>query len=269
MASQNLPPIQEKYRKLLTALGKYRHAAVAFSGGVDSTLLFHAAREAIGTKNVIAVRAVSELVSRSDFRFGEQMLDEMNVASRNRMDIYHNIFDVTEFISNTASRCYHCKSHMYSSFLYHLREKGEFVLLDGTNSDDLLQLRPGQQAIAELSIPTPLADAALSKGEIRTLARSFGLSNYDKISNSCLATRIVSGMVIAKEKLAWIEDCEDYLMECGFLGCRVRINEENVTVEVEKRDFNRLQESAVRYEIVKFFLKRGCRDTAIFFDIRS
>lgn len=230
---------------------------MAFSGGVDSTLLLHAAREVLGKENVFALRAVSELVSLAEQNSAENVLSAMGVAADERIELVLHPLIWPEFIANTADRCYFCKKRMYKSFLIEMDKVGCTALLDGTNVDDLKDSRPGLRAIHELSVKTPLLDAGLNKKDIRILARRFQLLNHDKPSNSCLATRISQGTVVTEEGLRLVERCEDFLLRRKFIGCRVRPREKDVVLEVSGKDMERLAMGAVRVEIIHFLQSAG------------
>ncbi len=248
---------QEKYTALTDVLKSYERVAVAFSGGVDSTLLLHAARSVLGQKNVFALRGLSELVSQAERNSAENVLTDMGVTTQERIELALHPLIWPEFIVNTAERCYFCKKRMYKTFLVEMEKVGCTALLDGTNVDDLKDQRPGLRAIHELSVKTPLLDAGLNKEEIRTLARQFELLSHDKPSNSCLATRFPQGTVVSEEGLCLVEKCEDFLHSRDFTGCRVRPSENDVILEVNGKDMERLAISSVRVEIIHFLQSAG------------
>ncbi len=245
---------KKKYEALTATLKGYGRVAVAFSGGVDSSLLLYAARQALGHDNVFALHGVSELVSRTERNYAVTILDELGVDREMRVDVELNPLNWPEFVINTAFRCYFCKKRMYQRFLTESVTRECTALLDGSNADDLKKSRPGFRAIRELGVETPLLDAELNKEDIRSLACEFQLSNHDKVSNSCLATRFSEGMILEKEGLALVEKCEDFLLSHEFSGCRVQPTpEKNVVLHVTAGDMERLTTSAERNDIVGFF----------------
>ena len=131
------------------------------------------------------------------------------------------------------------------------------VLMDGTNLDDLSDFRPGLKALDELKIKTPLADAGLTKKEIRQLSRDLGLPNWDKYSSSCLATRIATDQHINLKKLDLIRRCENFLQDFGFMGCRVRISNHSAIIELLEEDIERFVEKAARQPVLKKFNDSG------------
>jgi len=146
---------------------------------------------------------------------------------------------------------------MYQTFQRELENSDCAFLLDGSNVDDLKSRRPGFRAIHELGVKTPLLDAGLNKDEIRSLAESCQLSNHDKPSNSCLATRIAEGTVLEKKHFLLVEECEEFLLKRNFFGCRVRPNVKDVVIEVTGADSEQVTKSSVRIEIIHFFQSMG------------
>lgn len=248
---------QRKYRDLLLLLQEYEHVAVAFSGGVDSSLLLYAACEALSKRNVIVVHGLSELVSEREADAAANLLNEYTLSSKQILKIALHPLMWQEFIANSDERCYFCKKRMYQTFKRVLEERDCPFLLDGSNVDDLKSHRPGFRAIHELDVKTPLLDIGLNKDDIRSLAKKFNLSNYDKRSNSCLATRIAKGRKIKKESLDLVEKCEDFLLRRDFSGCRVKPNADDVILELTGDDAVRLASSSARVEIIHFFETMG------------
>jgi len=224
---------------------------------VDSTLLLHAAIEAMGQEKVTVFHGISELVSDREKQSAATILDELQIEQNKRQEIELHPLIWSEFVANTQDRCYFCKKRMYQSFLRTIEKLGCQVLFDGSNVDDLKTGRPGFRAIHELGVQTPLLDAGLNKVNVRLLAREFNLSNHDKASNSCLATRLPEGRGIDKEGLTLVEKCEDFLLKRGFIGCRVRPEGKSIVLELTGKDGERLLTSSVRIDIIPFFQSIG------------
>ncbi len=256
---------EEKYNNLLLALKKNSRVAVAFSGGVDSTLLYYAARNALGNENVLLLHAVSELISAQEQKSAAATLLEYNPSADNQIKISLHPLNWPEFVANTSDRCYFCKKRMYSIFLQEAELKQCTVLLDGSNVDDLKSKRPGFRAIHELGVKTPMLDVGLSKVEIRFIAEKFGLSNHAKPSNSCLATRIPEGIVISREKLELVEKCELFLQGKGFAACRVRIEGQNAVVQLSQADSISLLKEDIRVNLLLFM--QGLGITRVLLDV--
>ena len=219
--------------------------------------MLYAAREAVGEKKVFVLRGVSELVSQAERDSAGNVLDNLGVAEDVRLEVILQPLLWPEFVANTADRCYFCKKRMYGAFLAQAEKVGCMVLLDGTNVDDMQDIRPGLQAIHELSVKTPLLDAGLNKEEIRALACQFQVLNHDKESNSCLATRFSQETAISAEGLKLVEKCEDFLLSRDFSGCRVRPRDTEVILEIVEKDMGRLMASPVRSEIIHFLQSAG------------
>ena len=224
---------------------------------MDSTLLLYAALTALGRDHVVVLRGLSELVSEREKNSANTILDELQFDQERRLEVEIHPLIWPEFVANTPDRCYFCKKRMYQSFQRTLEMMDCTVLLDGSNVDDLKSRRPGFRAIHELGVKTPLLDAGLNKEEIRAIANRYHLSNHDKPSNSCLATRLPEGTAIERERLSLVEKCEDFLLSRDFTGCRVKPDIKDVVLELTGKDAKRLVTSSVRIEIIHFFQSMG------------
>jgi pyridinium-3,5-biscarboxylic acid mononucleotide sulfurtransferase len=227
--------LTEKRARLGELLRGYGRAAVAFSGGVDSSYLCQAAREELGD-GAVAITIVSPMLSRSELG------DARAVAAL--VGIRHVLVDAGELeeevAANPADRCYHCKKREFSRIARAAREMGIGIVLDGTNVDDEGDYRPGMRAIAELGVASPLREAGLAKEEIRELSRAAGLPTWDKPAFACLASRIPYGERIDAAKLARIERAEDYLRSLGLRQFRVRSHGEIARIEVDPDERRKL-----------------------------
>ena len=244
---------ESKYAKLSQSLRRYEKIAIAFSGGVDSTLMFYAALKTLGPDRVVALYALSSLNS-AESAAGSRLVFARNFpkeAVLNEVEVAPLLWP--EFVRNDKDRCYFCKRRMYIALQGVMTALGCSVLADGTNGDDRLAGRPGLRAVEELQIMTPLADVGLTKVEVRTLAERRGLSNHDLPSNSCLATRIGTNMPITERVLQIIALAEKYLHDRGYLGCRVRILHDSVIVEVQEKDIAAFMEQANRTAVQAYF----------------
>jgi uncharacterized protein len=253
--------LARKYRELQMILSGHRRVAIAFSGGVDSSFLLHAACATLGPGAVHAFHASSELLPDSETARVERAVTEQGC-------FYHPIeiapLDWPEFVANGSDRCYLCKKKIYQTFLADSCFTQGTVLCDGTNRDDLGQDRPGLRAVAELQVQTPLADLGLTKKEIRLLSREFGLTTWDAHASSCLATRIAPHEPITREKIFLVSRCEALLHEIGFKGVRVRLCQEQATIAVLQEDLPEIQKKHVFTMIKDRFLSMGL--PAVFID---
>ena len=262
---------EEKEKKLAVLLGKCMPLAVAFSGGVDSTYLLHEAVKA-GKEKVTALIMKTPSVP-------ERELDEAVTFCKSR-DISFFVlpadpFSAAGFRENGRDRCYICKHFLFSALLEKAKEEGIPFVADGTNADDRKEFRPGLRALKELDIRSPLAEAGLTKKEIRELSEKEGLPTWNKPSFSCLATRFPYGEELTVEKLRRTEAAENLLAELGFTQRRVRVHGNLARIEVlpaeiplllERRDMisARLEELGFLYTTVDLKgFRSGSMDTAV------
>lgn len=261
---------EEKEKKLAVLLEKYMPLAVAFSGGVDSTYLLHEAVKA-GKEKVTALIMKTPSVP-------ERELDEAVTFCKSRGISFFVLpadpFSAEGFRENGRDRCYICKHFLFSALLEKAKEEGIPFVADGTNADDRKEFRPGLRALKELDIRSPLAEAGLTKKEIRELSEKEGLPTWNKPSFSCLATRFPYGEELTVEKLRRTEAAENLLADLGFTQRRVRVHGNLARIEVlpaeiplllERRDMisARLEELGFLYITVDLKgFRSGSMDTA-------
>jgi len=248
--------LKDKEARLQALLHSYGKVAVAYSGGVDSSLLLRMACDNLGTEQVIALHGVSCLTPGAD-----QKKAAKAVSGSNGMGCVYRAIKLTplgwpEFVTNTEQRCYFCKKRIYGALLDELTNTNH-VLLDGTNSDDLQADRPGLAAIYEFSIQTPLALAGHTKQDIRTLARHKGLANWDQPSNSCLATRIPGSQKITAIQLKQIMKAEQFLHQQGITACRVKPGINAITIEIASHDLQELTTGSTILKLAEYLLHLG------------
>jgi uncharacterized protein len=220
--------------------------AVAFSGGVDYSLLLAVAARMYHVK-LIAVTA-------SSISYAEHEKDDARRFAQ-RMGVKHRYLDfdqmsIPEFVANGPERCYYCKKAIFSAIQTYVAEEGFTNVVDGSNADDVKAYRPGAKALSELGIRSPLQEAGLSKAEIRKLSREMGLFTASKPSYSCLATRIQYGESITPEKLARIEQAEEFLTKLGFTHIRVRTYGTLARIEVEPSQITLMAQVNTRNKII-------------------
>lgn len=221
--------LDEKYARLLEIVGELESTAVAFSAGVDSTLLLKVALDVLGPERVVAVTGRSASLAREEFEAARRIAAEVGAA--------HVILDTDEFenpnyTSNPANRCYFCKTTLYSHLRRLIAERGIRTMVNGTIVDDLGDHRPGLVAAAEHDVRAPLAEAGFSKADVRELSQRLGLPTFDKPASPCLSSRVPYGEAVTPEKLRMIEAAEAVLHELGFRECRVRHHGSLARIEV-------------------------------------
>jgi pyridinium-3,5-biscarboxylic acid mononucleotide sulfurtransferase len=241
--------LQKKIITLKKQLQKTSKMAIAFSGGIDSTFLLKKAYQE--NSNTIAITACSELIPEREIQQTKKICNQIG-AKQIIVKISPLLW--SEFTKNDPQRCYHCKKRIYTLFFEALNAY-KSVLLDGTNFDDLKKDRPGKKALKELKIISPLAEAELSKPEIRFLSKKLELDNWNLPSASCLATRVPTGIEITSQRLVIIKDCEDYLATLGLSGTRVKINNNQAVIELTGKDMIKIIPATVRNKIFNKFNK--------------
>ena len=219
MAGNNLSAeLTSKFEKLKNKLAGLENALIAYSGGVDSTLLLKVAADVLG-KKLTAVTAHSEVTPPHDYEEAVIFAESLGV---NYIVIKTDELQDANFVSNPPDRCYHCKSMLFKRLSEIAREKKIKWLLDGSNFDDITDYRPGSRAAKEFGVISPLKEAGLTKDEIRALSKEMSLPTWDKAASPCLASRVPYGQVITPEKLSRIGQSEEYLRTFGIKELRVR-----------------------------------------------
>jgi len=216
-----------KYKKLIAFLKDLENVAVAFSGGVDSTFLLVAAKEALHDR-VIALTIRAPYIANWE-------IDEA-VDLCNESGIRHMIIELPipeEIKNNPADRCYLCKKKIFSTILKKAGSNGITHVLDGTNSDDPSDHRPGLRALKELGIISPLLTTGITKEEVREFSKQLGLPTWDKPAYACLLTRLPHGVEVKQEELTRIEQAEKFLIDLGYRAIRVRSHSNLARIETD------------------------------------
>lgn len=229
--------IKEKYQQLVNILKGYVSVAIAFSGGVDSTLLLYAAREALG-ENVLAVTISSETLPSGELDEAKKFCLERGIK---HLTVESHELEIPGFSENPPDRCYICKRALFGNLKELAAGRGLACVCEGSNMDDMGDFRPGMKAIAELDIKSPLMEAGLYKKEIRALSREFGLPTWNKPSAACLASRFPYGEPITEEKLDMVDRAEHLLAGLGFTQIRVRIHGGSIArIEIPLDEFEKI-----------------------------
>jgi uncharacterized protein len=242
-----------RFQRLKEILSPMGSVLVAFSGGVDSTLLLRVAKDVLGDK-VMAVTAASTV-------YPSEEIEQAKALAQN-LKARHEIIETREltnpqFVSNPKGRCYWCKKELFAELTSIAKENNLNYVVDGSNFDDLDDFRPGMEAARELGVRSPLQEARLTKAHIRSMSKRMGLPTWSKPSLACLASRIPYGTRITKDRLIRIDKAERFLKDLGFTHVRVRHHDTIARIEVPEVDIARLVSDKPRSQIVSYFKTLG------------
>ena len=258
------PTVDEKRCRLLKTLSGYGRVAVAFSAGVDSTVVAKAAASACGD-GAVAVTAVSPSLPDGEAEEAGRLAALIGI--RHRL-IVTDEFGNPDYLRNTPDRCYFCKTELYDRLADHLDELEVDVIVNGANLDDEGDYRPGMQAAADHAVRSPLIEAKLTKSDVRELARDWDLPIWDKPASPCLSSRIAYGLAVTPERVERVDAAERFLRtEFGLRELRVRHEENDLArIEVPLAALPRLVEPAARKTISDRFRALGFRYVTIDLD---
>ncbi|HEY2954449.1 MAG TPA: ATP-dependent sacrificial sulfur transferase LarE [Candidatus Eisenbacteria bacterium] len=249
------PAWQDRLTRLRELLRDLGSVVVAYSGGVDSSLVLRVAHEVLGER---AVGVIGRSDSYAERELALALEQARSFGARVEVVATGELSD-PRFRSNPADRCYHCKSELYRRLAEAAARSGARAILDGTIADDLGDWRPGRRAAAEREVRSPLAELGFTKHDVREAAASYGLASHDKPASPCLASRIPYGMEITREKLTMVEKGESLLRSVGFRELRLRHHGEVARVEVPLAELGRLIEPGVREGVVEGLKALGFR----------
>lgn len=230
-----------KYAALISSLAKLKSAAVAFSGGVDSSFLCHCAVKALGAENTLAITVVSPMLAKTELESAREIA---RITGIPHILLAENGID-DGVAANPKDRCYHCKKLEFGAIIQAAGERGIEIVLDGSNADDEGDYRPGLRAVAELRVQSPLREARINKEEIRFLSREAALPTWNKPACACLASRFPYGERFTVEKIKRVEKAEELLRERGFVQFRVRSHGNIARIEVAREERGKFFDEAL------------------------
>jgi uncharacterized protein len=230
--------LDERRAALERIIDEMGRVIVAFSAGIDSTLVLKVACDRLGD-NAMGVTAVSPSLAQSELQEAIELARLM--GARHRLLKTHEMDD-PNYAANPINRCYFCKTELYDELLDLARREEYRYILNGANLDDVGDYRPGEQAAREFNVRSPLREAGMTKAHVRALARELGLPNWNKPAMACLSSRLPYGTRVTSEALSQVEQAERYLRSLGFRQLRVRHHGDLARIEVERADLPRLVE---------------------------
>jgi pyridinium-3,5-biscarboxylic acid mononucleotide sulfurtransferase len=239
--------LDEKYELLKQNLKKLKKAIVAYSGGVDSTFLLKVAVDVLGSENVLACIGISSSLSKTQYKRAIEFAQF--IGAKVKEVKVQEIYDA-EYAANSPDRCFYCKSHLYSVLKEIAQENKYSNVICGCNFDDKDDFRPGNMAADIRGVLSPLMEAEMTKDDIRQMSRKLNLPTSDLPASPCLASRIIYGLKITRQRLKQVEEAEEYLRELGFVEFRVRHHDTIARIEVNLKDLTKIISEPYRQKII-------------------
>lgn len=238
--------LEEKYENLKKYIKELGSAVIAFSGGVDSTFLAKVCKDVLND-SCLAVTATSSTYPEREFKEALELAKEIGIRHK---IIKSEELEIEGFSKNPIDRCYYCKSELFSKLKKVADDEGIEYVLDGTNADDMGDFRPGRRAAKELGVESPLLECGFTKDDIREMSKRLGLPTWNKPAYACLSSRFPYGQEITSEKLSMVEKSEEYLLNLGFVGFRVRHHGDIARIELNPDQINMMLDENIRKKVV-------------------
>ena len=246
--------ISNKLVELENFIASYSKVLVAYSGGVDSSLVAFVSSKVLNKGNAKIILANSPSLNSRELKYARELA---NKNDWNYSEIETNEFNNQDYRKNNPSRCFFCKFELYSTLDKISKECGIEVVFNGTNLDDLGDYRPGNKAASQIEVVSPLLECNISKTDVRDISLSLGLENWSKPAQPCLASRVPYGTEITMNILKQIEDAENYLHDLGFRNFRVRNHGSIARIELDESDFKTILNKKLRFNIDDKLKKLG------------
>ena len=250
------PQINEKHERMKEVFRTMGKVLVAYSGGVDSTLLLGVAQDTLDRGNVLAVTSLSPLYPERELDHAKKVVQSVGAK---HLLVESNELEIKGFSKNPSNRCYFCKKELFKKLSELAKTEGIHFIVEGSTLDDDKDHRPGSQAIKELGIRSPLKEVGFTKLEVRELSKALGLPTWDKPSFACLASRFPYGEEITPEGLRMVDEAENFLFSLGFKQVRVRHYQSLARIEVYPEEMSRLMNGSLREKVVNCLKKIGYR----------
>ncbi len=246
--------ISEKLAELRRIIGAMERVVVAFSAGIDSTLVLRVALDALGPENVVAATGVSPSLAEAELASVRQLAGVLGapLALVNTAEM-----DDPRYVANAPDRCFFCKTDLYGKLTALARARGFDTVACGVNADDAVDHANGMRAASEHAVRSPLLEAGITKADVRELAKILGLPNWDKPALACLSSRIQYGTPVTIDSLKRIEQAERFLIERGFRNVRVRHHTNLARVELDPAELPRLLQEPLRSAFINHIKSIG------------
>lgn len=248
------PTLAAKRDRLLELITGYESCAVAFSGGVDSTVVAKAAQLALGDR-AVAVTGISASLAEGELAAAKSLAEQIGIRHQ---ELATEEFGNADYLRNAPDRCFHCKTELYTQLEGVAEKLGVKVVVNGANLDDRGDYRPGMVAAQQHEVRSPLIECELTKADVRQLAVHWQLPVWDKPASPCLSSRIAYGEQVTPERVGMIDLAEQFLREQGFRELRVRYHGGDMArIELPVAELPRLAEPALREAVVRTFRELG------------